>query len=273
MTEAIKRLKQVMAQLRDPLKGCPWDLQQNFQSIAPYTLEETYEVVEAIEQNDTSALKEELGDLLFQIAFHAQLGEEARLFTFDDIANGVTDKMIERHPHVFGDRKAHTAESVLSNWENDKAAKREAKAKNEKRALSALEGISTALPATTRAVKLQKRAARVGFDWAEAKEVLAKIREEMDELEAEMPLFDNHDAKEEELGDLFFAIINLARKLNVDPESALRRTNRKFEYRFREIEARLAMRNQTVTQTTLQEMEELWNVIKAEEKERKKAEA
>jgi ATP diphosphatase len=186
MSAAITRLIDVMARLRDPQKGCPWDVEQTFKSIAPYTIEETYEVVEAIENDDPQAIKDELGDLLFQIVFHAQMAREAGLFDLEQIANHVADKMIERHPHVFGDRDAVTAGHVVANWENDKAVKREAQAIKEGRALSVLDGVSTALPAATRAVKLQKRAARVGFDWPNARDVLAKIREEIAELEVEI---------------------------------------------------------------------------------------
>ena len=271
MSSSLDRLVKVMERLRDPEKGCPWDLEQNFSTIAPYTLEETYEVVEAIEQNDPKAIAEELGDLLFQVVFHAQIGREAKLFDFDSIANAVADKMIERHPHVFSDRNAHTAEAVLTNWESDKAAKREAKAKAENRSISALDGVSTALPATTRAVKLQNRAARVGFDWVDARDILAKIREEASELEAEMDVPNNKDALEDECGDLFFALINLARRLEVDPETALRRTNRKFERRFSAVEAHLAAEGRTLSQSSLDEMERLWVVIKEKEKQLKQA--
>lgn len=255
-----------MTRLRDPKTGCPWDLEQTFQTIAPYTLEETYEVVEAIEKKDPNAMKDELGDLLFQIAFHAQMGREAGLFTFDDIAEHVADKMIERHPHVFGNRDANTAQAVLTNWETDKAAKREAAAKTEGRISSVLDGMTTSLPATTRAVKLQNRAARVGFDWTDAKDILAKIREETDELEVEINANKGKDSIEDELGDLFFALVNLARRLEVDPESALRRTNRKFERRFRAIETRLLAQNRNIADASLDEMECLWVEVKKEEK-------
>jgi len=263
-----------MRKLRNPDGGCPWDLEQNFRTIAPYTLEETYEVVEAIEQNDPKAMADELGDLLFQIVFHAQMGAEAKLFDLDDIATRVAEKMIERHPHVFGDRDAKTADKVLKNWEEDKAAKRAAQAKAENREISALDGVSTALPATTRAVKLQNRAARVGFDWTDARDILAKIKEEVGELETEMNSkhgADNKDAVEDEFGDLFFALINLARRLGVDPETALRRTNRKFDRRFREIETRLASKGRKMTDASLDEMEQIWVEIKMEEKRVKKA--
>ena len=266
MSKEIDRLVSIMRQLRDPKTGCPWDLEQNFKSIAPHTLEETYEVVEAIENNDPKAIAEELGDLLFQIVFHAQIGSEGKLFDLEDITRGVTDKMIERHPHVFGDRDANSADKVLKNWESDKAAKREAAAKASGRNLSALDGVSTALPASTRAVKLQSRAARVGFDWTDAKDILAKIHEEADELLAEIDTPDNRDAIEDELGDLFFAIVNLARRLKVDPETALRRTNAKFERRFRSVEDRLAIDGKKPVDASLDDMEALWNAIKAEEK-------
>ena len=282
----IARLVEVMRRLRDPKTGCPWDLEQDFKSIAKHTLEETYEVIEAIEQGDPKAIKEELGDLLFQIAFYGQLGSEAGLFDLNQIASDVADKMIERHPHVFGDRDANTAAKVLANWETDKAAKREAQAKAENWPLSALDGIGTALPAISRALKLQNRAARTGFDWTDAKDILAKIREEIGELETEMnasfsspaqrerkgPIAKqwegegNNDAIEDELGDLFFALVNLARRLDVDPESALRRTNRKFDRRFREIETRLAAQGRKLEDTSLDEMEQIWVEIKREEK-------
>jgi ATP diphosphatase len=271
MSAALDRLIEVMARLRDLKRGCPWDLEQNFRTIAPYTLEETYEVVEAIEQNDPKAMMDELGDLLFQIIFHAQMGREAGLFDIDQIATHVADKMIERHPHVFGDRDAKTADRVLANWESDKAAKREARAKAENRPVSALDGVTTALPATTRAVKLQNRAARVGFDWTDARDILAKIKEEIGELEAEIETKQNKDAIEDEFGDLFFALINLARRLEVDPEAALRRTNRKFERRFREVGGRRDAQGRKMTDASLEEMEKIWCAVKDEEKRVKKA--
>ena len=269
MSAAVDRLVQVMARLRNPNGGCPWDLEQNFKTIAPHTLEETYEVVEAIESNDPQAIKDELGDLLFQIVFHAQMGSEAKLFDLDQIATHVTDKMIERHPHVFGDRDVNTAQGVVSNWENDKAKKREAAAAASNKPISALDGVSTALPASTRAVKLQNRAARVGFDWPDARDIIAKIREEIAELEAEIDTKDNHDAIEDEFGDVFFAVINLARRLKVDPETALRRTNRKFEHRFRGIEQKLATQGRNIKDASLDEMERIWCEVKAEERQLK----
>ncbi|MDP9128340.1 MAG: nucleoside triphosphate pyrophosphohydrolase [Pseudomonadota bacterium] len=265
MTAELDRLVEIMARLRDPVRGCPWDLEQTFKTIAPYTLEETYEVVEAIENDDVKAMAGELGDLLFQIVFHAQIGREAGLFDLDSIAKGVADKMVERHPHVFAERQAKNAEDVLTNWESDKAARREAEAAAANRSVSALDDVSTALPATTRAVKLQKRAARVGFDWAEAGEVLAKIKEEINELEQEIA-GGSGDAMEDEMGDMFFAIVNLARKLEIDPETALRRTNRKFEKRFRAVESDVLGMGKRMEDTPLQDMEALWIKAKNDEK-------
>lgn len=270
MSQSINELLQIMARLRNPNGGCPWDLEQSFATIAPHTLEEAYEVVEAIEKNDMAALKDELGDLLFQVVFHAQMATEAKLFTFDEIVTHVTAKMVERHPHVFGNRDVATADGVVANWEADKAAKREAAAKAENKSISVLDGVNTALPATSRAVKLQKRAARVGFDWTDTKDVIGKIHEETDELAAELsaPQRDA-EALTDEMGDMLFALTNLARHLDIDPETALRRTNAKFERRFREIENRLSAQDRNIKDASLGEMESLWNVIKVEEKQRK----
>ena len=264
MSVALDRLVTVMVRLRDRTNGCPWDVEQNFKTIAPCTLEEAYEVVEAIENGDPTAMQDELGDLLFQVAFHAQMAREAGLFDLDSIATHVTDKMIERHPHVFGDRDAKTAAAVLANWETDKAAKRAAKADG--KPVSALDGLTVALPALTRAVKLQKRAARVGFDWDKTRDVLAKIREEIDELAVEIDTA-NTARMTDELGDVFFALANLARHLHIDPETALRQTNRKFERRFRAVEQRLAVQGKTPADSSLAAMEELWQAIKVEEKQ------
>lgn len=265
MSNAIDRLVGVMRRLRDPKSGCPWDLDQNFASIAPHTLEETYEVIEAVEQHDTHAMLDELGDLLFQIVFYAQLASEEKLFDLDAIATKVCDKMIERHPHIFDTRDVKTASDVLVNWEADKAAKRDAKAAAEGRPVSALDGISQALPALLRAVKLQKRAARVGFDWEDARGVLGKIKEEIAELEAEIDRESSKNAMKDECGDLLFAVINLARKLDIEPESALRSTNRKFERRFREVEQRLVAEGKKIEESSLEEMEHHWIAIKQQE--------
>jgi ATP diphosphatase len=266
MTSNLQRLLDIMARLREKDGGCPWDLEQNFKTIAPHTLEETYELVEAIENGDAQAIKEELGDVLFQVVFHAQMGREASLFDFDGVAAQVADKMIERHPHVFGARDVETAHDVVVNWEKDKETKRALSAKDEGRSLSVLDGVSTALPAAIRAVKLQKRAARVGFDWSNARDVLAKIEEEIGELGQEISDNADKDHLEDELGDVFFAVTNLARKLDIDPETALRRTNRKFERRFRGIEKALAKQGRKISEASLDEMERLWNEIKANEK-------
>ncbi len=267
MISNIQRLTDIMARLRDPESGCPWDLEQTFATIAPHTLEETYELVEAIEKNDPAAIKDELGDVLFQIIFYAQMGREKGLFDFEAIAAHVADKMTERHPHIFGERKVKTAGDVRSNWENDKEAKRRKKATQEGRDASVLDNISAALPASTRAVKLQKRAAGVGFDWDNAQDVFAKIREEIGELEHEVKTKTDKDFLEDELGDVFFAITNLARKLDIDPETALRRTNRKFERRFRGIEVALTKQGRKLSDTPLEEMERLWNEMKKKERE------
>lgn len=266
MTGNVQRLLDVMARLRQKEGGCPWDLEQTFKTVAPHTIEETYELVEAIENDDPQAIKEELGDVLFQVVFHAQIGQEEGLFDFDSVAGYVADKMIERHPHVFGERDAETAHDVLVNWEKDKEAKRKAQAARDGVPLSVLDSVSAALPAATRAVKLQKRAARVGFDWDKASDVFAKIREEIAELEKEVAEKADKSRLEDELGDVFFAITNLARKLDIDPESALRHTNQKFERRFRGIEAALAKEGRKISETSLEDMERLWNEMKKDEK-------
>ena len=267
MSDPLSKLVELMAKLRDPESGCPWDLEQDFASIAPCTLEETYEVVEAIENKDMTALLDELGDLLFQVVFYAQLAREKGFFDLEKIAAHVTAKMTERHPHVFGGRVAHNAKEVLHNWEADKANKRAQHAeKSGNRAPSVLDGVSTALPASTRALKLQKRAARVGFDWTNPADIIDKIREETQEIETEIVNKAPVDRMEEELGDLFFVLVNLARRLHIDPETALRKTNRKFERRFRAVEERLAARGTPPPSATLDAMEKLWNEVKAEEK-------
>lgn len=259
MTAAMDQLLEVMRKLRDPENGCPWDVKQTFKSIAPYTLEEAYEVVEAIEAGDHPHLCEELGDLLLQIVFHARMAEEQKLFNFDDIARGEAEKMIERHPHVFGDRQGvDTPSDVLNNWEADKAEKRAAEAVSQNRLPSALDGVNVALPALSRALKLQKRAARVGFDWNEAGEFIKKIREEMGEFEAEIDNGSSVEKLEGELGDVLFAVIGLASFMKLDPERALRRTNRKFEERFRFIEKSLAADGRKMQETSLVELERLW---------------
>ncbi|RMD64153.1 MAG: nucleoside triphosphate pyrophosphohydrolase, partial [Alphaproteobacteria bacterium] len=216
------RLRAVMARLRDPDTGCPWDEAQTFRTIAPYTIEEAYEVADAIEQDDMAALKDELGDLLFQVVFHARMAEEAGFFDFDDVAAGIADKMVRRHPHVFGDARVASAAQQTVAWEELKAAERAAKARGAGRMPSVLDGVAAGLPALTRARKLQARAARVGFDWPRATQILDKSAEEIDELRAEVAAGSGLDRVEDELGDLLFAIVNLARRLDIDPEAALR---------------------------------------------------
>lgn len=256
----IDRLREIMRCLRDPESGCPWDIEQNFATIAPYTIEEAYEVADAIEREDWPELKGELGDLLFQSVFHAQMAEEAGLFSFDDIADTMSDKMVARHPHVFGaESRDKSAEQQTLDWEKIKAAERAGKAQQ-----GALDGVAVGLPALLRAFKLQKRAARVGFDWPETTQVLDKIVEESKELvEAQETL--PHDKVEEEMGDLLFVMANLARHLNVDPEAALRRANGKFTRRFASIEAALAETGRKPEDSTLEEMDALWDAAKLAE--------
>ena len=259
----IDRLLEIMARLRDPGSGCPWDLEQSFRTIAPHTIEEAYEVADAIERDDMPALKDELGDLLFQVVFYAQMAGEAGTFDFDAIAGGIADKMIRRHPHVFGsDAPVATAAAQTHRWEDQKASERASAAGGTARVL---DGVTTALPAMTRAVKLQKRAARVGFDWPETSQVLDKIDEELGELRAEVAAGAAPDRLEDEVGDLLFALVNLARHLSIEPEGALRRTNRKFERRFRQIEDWLVAADRSVADVDLEMLEALWQCAKAEE--------
>ncbi len=263
---AIDRLLDVMARLRDPETGCPWDVAQSFATIAPYTIEEAYEVAAAIAEEDWSALEDELGDLLFQVVFHAEMARQAGLFDFAAIAHGVAEKMLRRHPHVFGDGSVADAEAQTHAWEAQKAEERGAKAEAEGRAASVLDGITTALPALTRAAKLQARAARVGFDWPVTAAVIDKIDEEVRELRAEFDDGADKDRVTDEIGDLLFACVNLARHAGIDPESALRRGNAKFERRFRRIEALLAEAGRAPDQSSLEEMDRLWDAVKAEER-------
>jgi nucleoside triphosphate diphosphatase len=259
----LPRLLEIMARLRDPETGCPWDIEQDFKSIAPYTIEEAYEVADAIEQNDMSELEGELGDLLLQVVYYTQMGSEDGCFTFDSVTQKISDKMIHRHPHVFGDEsrdKSATQQTV--DWEKIKAAER---AKKDQEQSKTLDGIARNLPALTRAVKLQKRAARVGFDWPSTLEVLDKINEECIELvEARKKL--SHIEQIEEFGDLMFVMANLARHLNIDPEEALRHANTKFTRRFEGVEAKLADIGKTPQQSDLAEMDALWDAVKADEK-------
>ena len=265
MTHRIDRLLEIMTRLRDPRRGCPWDREQDFASIAPYTIEEAYEVAEAVDQADMTALKNELGDLLFQVVFHAEMAREAGHFSFDDVAAAISEKMERRHPHVFGDARIEDAESQTRAWEAHKAAERDAEAVATGQTTSALAGVPKALPALTRSRKLQDRAARVGFDWPDAAAVWDKIDEERAELEAEMSAGGGHARLLDELGDVLFGYVNLARHLGVEPETALRATNAKFERRFRHIEAVLAKRGETAEDASFEELDRLWNQARAEE--------
>jgi len=266
----INRLLEIMRKLRDPDSGCPWDVEQTFESIAPYTIEEGYEVDEAIRAGDMDALKDELGDLLFQVVFHAQIADEQGLFDFSDVVAAVSDKMERRHPHVFAGATIADADAQTAAWEVQKANERAAKAEKSGEQPSVLDGVTVSLPALLRAVKLQKRAARVGFDWPDARMILDKITEESIELsEALANKADGSGGDAEildEFGDLLFVYTNLARHMKVDPEEALRGTNAKFERRFRAIEAKLALMGKTPTQSDLEEMDALWNEVKREEK-------
>ena len=257
----IDRLLEVMARLRSP-GGCPWDAEQTFATIAPYTVEEAYEVADAIERGDMADLKEELGDLLLQVVFHSRMADEQGAFDFDAVATAVADKMIRRHPHVFGDAAYPDASAQTDAWERQKAAERAAKGAHR---AGVLDDVPVGLPGLTRAVKLTKRAARVGFDWPDLGQVFAKLREETLELEAEVQTADPARLRDE-LGDLLFVCANLARKLGVDPEDAVRGSNAKFVRRFAHIEAELARRGRTPTQSDLAEMDALWDEAKAAER-------
>jgi nucleoside triphosphate diphosphatase len=254
----IDRLFAIMARLRDPVSGCPWDREQNFATIAPYTIEEAYEVADAIERGDVAALKDELGDLLFQVVFHARMAEEAGRFTFDDVATAIADKMVRRHPHVFGDADIASAAAQTAAWEAHKAKERAARGE----AASVLDGVARALPALLRAAKLSRRAAQIGFDWPEAEGVIDKIEEELDEIEDAIDNERDHAAIEEEIGDLLFACANLARKLDIEPEHALRRATAKFERRFRRVEALAGERG---IGADIDALEDLWEEVKAAE--------
>ena len=257
----LQRLLEVMARLRAPQGGCPWDVEQTFATIAPYTVEEAYEVADAIERGDLKDLKEELGDLLFQVVFHARMAEELGEFAFDDVAAAMVDKMVRRHPHVFAGQSYKDVAEQTAAWETIKAQERAGK----DRARSLLDDVPPNLPGMTRAVKLTKRAARVGFDWPSTQEVLDKLREELAELEVEIDAGDLPKAREE-LGDLLFVCANLARKLDVEPEDAVRAANAKFVRRFGYIERTLAERGSSPEQSDLAEMDGLWDEAKALEK-------
>jgi ATP diphosphatase len=252
----IDKLLEVMARLRDPHSGCPWDQQQDFESIAPYTIEEAYEVADAIARNDLQGLKDELGDLLLQVAYHARMAEEVGEFNFDDVAAAITTKMIRRHPHVFGTEEQRMAGMDAGGWERIKSGERAEDADN-----SALAGIANALPALKKAQKLGKRAATVGFDWPDIAGVRDKIREEFEELDDAAARSDETEIREE-FGDLLFALVNLARHMDVDPEQALAAANRKFERRFRAMEQSLTVSGVPLAERSLEELEQAWNAVK-----------
>jgi nucleoside triphosphate diphosphatase len=265
----ISRLIEIMAQLRTPVSGCPWDLEQDFATIAPYTIEEAYEVVDAIARGDLDDLREELGDLLLQVVFHARMAEEQNAFAFGDVVEAITRKMIRRHPHVFADEDGNlTPGHVKGVWEQikaqekaERAARRPAEASEPK---SLLSGVKAGQPALTRAMELQRKASTVGFDWNDPRAVLDKIREEADEIEAALDLRDAEKLTEE-TGDLLFALVNLARHVGADPETALRGTNAKFERRFAHIERALRSQGRSLDAASLDEMDELWNEAKQRE--------
>ena len=256
----IARLHDIMQALRDPKTGCPWDVEQDFTTIAPYTIEEAYEVADAIAHDDMPALRDELGDLLLQVVFHAQMAREAGHFTLTDVITSICDKMIRRHPHVFGDEGTRSAEAQKDAWEELKAIERAEKSDKEP---SVLEGVATTLPAMVRAAKLQKRAARVGFDWPNMHDVIEKMHEETGELLAELDKPVKNDAKiKDEIGDILFVASNIARKAGVDPETALLGCNRKFETRFRYVETALKKAGRDIKDASLADMEALWQEAK-----------
>ncbi len=262
----IDELRDIMARLRDPESGCPWDVAQSFATIAPYTIEEAYEVADAIQRDDLDGLQDELGDLLFQVVFYARMAEEAGAFGFDDIARGISDKMLRRHPHVFGDKTVESQAAQNREWEVYKAAERDARATAEGRAPSALDGVALALPALMRAEKLQRRASRVGFDWPDIAPVIDKVVEEIEEVRAELSDDGSAEARIDEIGDLIFACVNLARHAGVDAEAALRQANDKFEHRFRGVESALAAGGKSTDTASLDEMERLWQRQKLSDK-------
>ncbi len=258
----LHKLLDIMQALRDPKLGCPWDKQQDFASIAPYTVEEAYEVADAIERNDMQDLCSELGDLLFQVVYHTQMANEQGLFNFEQVVQGINEKLLDRHPHVFADQAIDDAKAQSRAWEGFKAKERKEKAEAVGETHSVLEGIALNMPALSRAQKLQTRAANVGFDWDEIAPVFAKINEEIVEIQQAIGSEEKQEKFSEELGDLLFACVNLARHLEIDAESALRVANRKFETRFEYIERRLAEQNKSPERVSLQEMDSLWEEAK-----------
>jgi ATP diphosphatase len=259
----IARLIEIMAALRHPENGCPWDLQQDFSSIAPYTIEEAYEVADAIERGDLGDLKDELGDLLLQVVFHARMAEERGRFDFGAVVEAITSKLLRRHPHVFGGLRRHSPAEVAGLWSRIKEEERQARRAAPSQSL--LANVSVALPALTRALKLQEKASTVGFDWNDPRAVLAKIREEADEIEHALDRGDRREIASE-VGDLLFAVVNLARHAGADPEATLRQTNAKFAGRFRFIEEKLAGQGRAPAQASLEEMDKLWDEAKFAER-------
>jgi len=263
---ALLKLLALMAQLRDPNTGCPWDVQQDFASIAPYTIEEAYEVADAIARGDIADLCDELGDLLLQVVFHARIAEEAGHFDFTAVTAAISDKLVRRHPHVFSDQGKISADTQSASWESLKAAERATNAAAKGRPESVLDGVPLPFPALLRAYKLQRRAARVGFDWPELAPVAAKVKEEWAELTAEIDNAGDQARLTEEVGDLLFAVVNLARHLEIDPEAALRAGNAKFERRFRTVEDKFREKGRQMAAASLEDIEVLWAAAKASEK-------
>ena len=264
--QSIQQLIEIMRALRDPKSGCPWDLEQDFQSLIPYTIEEAYEVADAIERNNLDDIKSELGDLLFQIVFYSQLATEQQAFDFAEVAQGINDKLTRRHPHVFADAKVNNAEEQTKEWEKLKQQERKAKAGTNTSILSHLDDVSRTLPSLMRAEKIQKRAAREGFDWPDIKGVMAKVYEELDEVQQELDADVQDKANlEDEIGDLFFSCINLSRHAGVDAEQSLRKANLKFERRFRTLEKIANSKNLQINEMTTDELEDLWQEVKAQE--------
>lgn len=262
---SIEKLRWIMTQLRDPETGCPWDIKQNFSSITSHTIEEAYEVVDAIEQNDFTELNKELGDLLFQVIFYSQLGQEQQLFDFDSVVASICEKLIRRHPHVFGNELLTTDAQIKANWENEKAKERQIKNKQEN--LSILTDIPKNLPALSQAAKIQKRCSHVGFDWNNMNDVFAKIEEEVLEVKEELDAETlNPELLGEELGDLLFAVVNLCRHAKKDPETLLRKANHKFTKRFHGVEAQVIASKRDFSQHTLDQLEQYWQQVKKDEK-------
>lgn len=264
--QSIKQLIEIMKALRDPRSGCPWDLEQDFQSLIPYTIEEAYEVADAIERNDTDDIKNELGDLLFQIVFYSQLASEQHGFNFDDVALTISEKLTRRHPHVFGDAKVKTSAEQSKEWEKIKQQEREAKSRNKNTDLSILDDVSRTLPSLMRSEKLQKRAAQEGFDWPNIQDVMEKVNEELNEVQHELDAEIQDKTKiEDEIGDLFFSCINLSRHAGLDAEQCVRKANLKFERRFRALESIAKNKMQNINNMTINELEALWQEVKTQE--------